>query len=358
MQLSVIVPVYLKPQAFLRECIESILGQSFVNFELILVNDASPDHSLDTLKGYAGGDSRIRILDLGKRSGVAAARNAGLSWARGKYVSFVDADDIVAPDYFRILLDVAEHFALDMVVSGVTNFKKTQQLKPIKPPDREKIFRIKAIVSVPTVQHFICRLFLRSTISALRFDENLHSGEDILFIHQALLLSSKYLEINYKGYGYRHPPPGELEAYRRLFCSMEHRQSHKLSQRIGEALYLTQRLCELKNFAQNSHSMPFIRYLSTRRFLRYSNWIWQLPNRKERIFFWGKFCEVFVNTIQPQLSGGPWGIFLGWIFRPKKIFWSTRAQIYCARVAYEACNIGQNTRRILKFFKLYFNGVC
>ncbi|MDR0590813.1 MAG: glycosyltransferase [Puniceicoccales bacterium] len=358
MLLSVIVPVYFKPQEFLRECIESILGQSFADFELILVHDASPDHSLATLKSYANGDPRIQIIDLKKHSGVAAARNVGLACAKGKYVTFVDSDDIVAPDYFRILLNIAEHFALDMVISGVTNFQKTQQLKPIKPPNLEKIFRIKTISPTPTIQHFICRLFLRSTIDALRFDENLHAGEDILFIHRAMLLSRKYLEISYKGYCYRHPPAEELGVYRGQFCSMEHTENGGLPQRIGETLHLTQRLCDLENFARNRAHIAFIRYLATRRFLRYSDRIWQLPNRQERIFFWEKFCEIFVNKIQPQLSHRLWKHFLGWIFAPKKIRWCTRIQIYCARAAYEIYNIRQNMGRFLNFIKLYFTGVC
>jgi glycosyltransferase involved in cell wall biosynthesis len=318
MLLSVVVPVYSKPQEFLRECIESILGQSFADFELILVHDASPDHSLATLKSYANGDPRIQIIDLKKHSGVAAARNAGLVRAKGKYVTFVDSDDIVAPDYFRILVDIAEYFALDMVISGVTNFQKTQQLKPIKPPNLEKIFRTKMISPALTVQHFICRLFLRSTIGTLRFDENLHSGEDILFIHQAMLLSQKYLEINYRGYCYRHPPAEELEAHREQLCSIEHNEDRGLSQRIGETLYLTQRLCDLENFARNRTHIAFIRYLAMRRFLRYSDRIWHLPSRREQIFFWEKFCEVFTNRIQAQLSHRLWKHFLGWIFASKK----------------------------------------
>jgi glycosyltransferase involved in cell wall biosynthesis len=358
MLLSAIVPVYSKPQEFLRECIESILGQSFADFELILVHDASPDHSLDTLKPYANGDPRIQIIDLKKHSGVAAARNIGLARARGKYVAFVDSDDIVAPDYFQILVNIAEHFALDMVTSGVTNFQKTQQLQPIKPPNLKKIFRIKTIAPAPTVQHFICRLFLRSTIGALRFDENLHAGEDILFIHQAMLLSKKYLEIRYRGYCYRHPPAEELEVYRAQFCSMEHVGDHGLPQRIGETLYLAQRLCDLEKFAKNRTDLAFIRYLATRRFLRYADRIWQLPSRQEQIFFWEKFCEVFVNKIQIQLPHRLWKHFLGWIFAPKKMRWYTRAQIYCARTAYEIYNLRQNMGRFLKFIKLYFTGVC
>ncbi|MDR1303184.1 MAG: glycosyltransferase [Puniceicoccales bacterium] len=358
MLLSAIVPVYSKPQEFLRECIESILGQSFADFELILVHDASPDHSLATLKSYANGDPRIQIIDLKKHSGVAAARNAGLARAKGKYVTCVDSDDIVALDYFRILVDTAEHFALDMVTSGVTNFQKTQQLQPIKPPNLEKIFRIKTIAPAPTVQHFICRLFRRSTIGALRFDENLHAGEDILFIHQAMLLSQKYLEINYGGYCYRHPPAGELEAYRAQFCSMEHSEDCGLSRRIGETLYLAQRLCDLEKFAKNSTDIAFIRYLATRRFLRYADRIWQLPSRRERIFFWEKFCEVFVNKIQSQLSHRLWKLFLEKIFAPKKMRWYSRAQIYCARIAYEIYNIRQNMGRFLNFIKLYFTGAC
>ncbi|MDR3317730.1 MAG: glycosyltransferase [Puniceicoccales bacterium] len=357
MLLSVIVPIYLKPPIFLRECIESILRQSFRDFELILVNDASPDYSLDTLRYYADKDYRIKIINLEKNYGVAAARNRGLSVAQGKYIFFIDSDDIIASDYFQTLLSVAEHFGLEIVASGVTDFQTT--LNAIPPVDLDKIFQLKTIpYRTPMVQHFICRIFLRSTIQHLHFDEKLHSGEDVLFIHQAMLIAKRCAEIDYKGYCYRHAPEAKLEAYRQQFCSMKQTNEEKLLQHMEGSLYLIRQLCGLKKFGKNHLDIQFVCYFSVRRFLRHSNSIWKLSSREEQIFYWQKFCEVFKNNIQPQLLHSNLNLFLYLIFKHKKPFLGIRSIIYGARIFCEVYYIKENIRRFLNPIKLYFRGIA
>jgi glycosyltransferase involved in cell wall biosynthesis len=356
--LSIIVPVYLKSQQFLRECIESILAQTLRDFELILINDASPDRSLDTIKSHANKDRRIKIINLKHNSGVAVARNLGISFAQGKYISFIDSDDIAAPDYFETLVKVAEYFELDIAVAGVTNFQKTHQLKPIKSSNLNKIFQLKAVpFRTPSVQHFVCRIFLRSTLQNLRFDEKLHSGEDILFIHQAMMASKKCAEINHKGYCYRHPPKSELEAYEQQFRSTKKKDSEKLSQRIEEALHLVQQLCALRNFTQNDSDIQFVRYFSIRRFFRYSNLIRKFPAYEDRIFYWQKFRETFEKQIQLQLFHCLLNPLLRLIFKHKKPFHGIGMSIYLIRMLWEIYHIKQNIRRILKPLKLYFKGI-
>lgn len=100
--ISVIVPVY-NTAKYLPECIESILGQTFTDFELIIIDDHSTDSSPAICSRYAAKDSRVSIhVNPGK--GVASARNFGITQARGQYVVFVDSDDYVDPDYLADLL--------------------------------------------------------------------------------------------------------------------------------------------------------------------------------------------------------------------------------------------------------------
>lgn len=89
--LSIIVPVY-KVEAYLPSCIDSILNQSFIDFELILVDDGSPDKCGEICDKYALNDDRIKVIHQ-KNGGQSSARNAGLKIAKGKYVTFVDSDD-------------------------------------------------------------------------------------------------------------------------------------------------------------------------------------------------------------------------------------------------------------------------
>ena len=95
-EVSLIVPVY-QVQDYLRECLDSILSQDFPDFEVIAVNDASPDDSVAILREYAGRDTRLRIIDLPSSGGLGAARNVGIAAARGRWLWFVDSDDWLAP---------------------------------------------------------------------------------------------------------------------------------------------------------------------------------------------------------------------------------------------------------------------
>ena len=89
---SIVVPVH-NVRAYLRECLDSILGQSFGDFELIAIDDASPDGSGDVLDEYAAADDRVMVRHLPKNVGLGAARDVGIDAASGRYLLFVDGDD-------------------------------------------------------------------------------------------------------------------------------------------------------------------------------------------------------------------------------------------------------------------------
>src|ERR1035437_4413371 len=96
-KLSIIVPFY-KAEKYAKKCIDSILNQSFKNFEIIAINDASPDNTFSILKKYQTIDNRIKIINHENNLGVAEARNSGLRVASGDYIAFVDQDDWVYKD--------------------------------------------------------------------------------------------------------------------------------------------------------------------------------------------------------------------------------------------------------------------
>lgn len=95
--ISVVIPVY-NVERYLRGCLDSVLRSAYQDFELILVNDGSADKSLDICKEYAARDSRIRLISQ-ENGGVSAARNRGIAACRGEWVVFVDADDLISPDF-------------------------------------------------------------------------------------------------------------------------------------------------------------------------------------------------------------------------------------------------------------------
>ena len=109
-EISVIVPVY-KVENFIHRCVDSILCQSFHDFELILVDDGSPDSCGEICEDYAAKDSRIHVIHQ-KNGGLSAARNTGIDWvlanSSSHWISFVDCDDWVHPDFLKGLYSSAE----------------------------------------------------------------------------------------------------------------------------------------------------------------------------------------------------------------------------------------------------------
>lgn len=104
--ISIIVPVY-NVEEYLQRCIDSILNQSFKNFELILVNDGSTDNSLKICKEYLLNDQRVKIINK-ENGGLSSARNAGINIAKGRYIGFVDSDDWINKEMYKILYELCE----------------------------------------------------------------------------------------------------------------------------------------------------------------------------------------------------------------------------------------------------------
>lgn len=126
--ISVIVPVY-KVEAFLRPCMDSILAQTFTDFELILVDDGSPDNCGAICDEYAAKDSRVRVIHQ-ENGGLSAARNAGIDAALGAYLSFVDSDDLIHPDMLRRMLAEIQNTNADICICDLQRFWESAQIDP------------------------------------------------------------------------------------------------------------------------------------------------------------------------------------------------------------------------------------
>ncbi len=126
--ISVIVPVY-KVEPYLHRCIDSILAQTYTDFELILIDDGSPDNCGAICDEYAQRDKRIRVIHQ-ENGGLSAARNAGIDIARGEYLSFVDSDDMIAETYLERLFEVLTEEHADISVCGMMTFTDGEEPKP------------------------------------------------------------------------------------------------------------------------------------------------------------------------------------------------------------------------------------
>ena len=110
---SFVIPVY-KVERYLRRCLDTVLAQTFTDWEAVCVNDGSPDSCLDILREYAGKDSRFVIIDK-ENGGLSDARNAGLEHCRGEWVVFVDSDDFIHPQTLEIALDIQKRSGAELV---------------------------------------------------------------------------------------------------------------------------------------------------------------------------------------------------------------------------------------------------
>jgi glycosyltransferase involved in cell wall biosynthesis len=131
-EISIIVPVY-QAEKWMRRCLDSIVAQSFADWECILVDDGSTDNSGRLCDEYAANDSRFRVIHQ-PNGGVAVARQTGLDVARGKYVIHVDPDDWVDADYLKAFYDKAEEVQADMVFSDFIEIESNERVNNSQRP--------------------------------------------------------------------------------------------------------------------------------------------------------------------------------------------------------------------------------
>lgn len=202
-EISVLVPIY-GIEKYLAKCIESLLDQSFLNFELILVDDGSPDNCPQICDEYAAKDSRIKVVHK-ENGGLLSARKAGLENASGKYVAFVDGDDWVDKYYLDILYKLAEANASDLVVTG--HFREFNgKIETIKPKsagtyDQEQIATSilpKAIYSGDFCEHGVStyvwnKLFRKELLNEILYDvpNAIIMGEDAAITYAYLSVSKR-----------------------------------------------------------------------------------------------------------------------------------------------------------------------
>ena len=115
-KISIIVPVY-KVEKYINRCIDSILTQTFTDFELILVDDGSPDNCPAVCDRYANQDNRVKVIHK-KNGGVSSARNSALDIAQGEYITFCDGDDYYLEDWLLELYSAAQKNSTDITMGN------------------------------------------------------------------------------------------------------------------------------------------------------------------------------------------------------------------------------------------------
>ena len=227
-KISVVIPVY-NAEKYLVRCLECLQHQTFTDFEVICVNDGSSDNSGDILDEFAKSDKRFSVIHK-KNAGVSAARNDGIWAARGEYIHFMDADDVIDREYYAEMITSANH--ADMICYGfVSNSKYSSNLLYTRKRTVYSIFG-KLFWSQALIKSFVWRYLFRTDFikkNKLLFDTSLISQEDAIFVLDALAIANSLVIVPGVNYHYIFNENSALNAR-----GKEHRDKLKRQYRFGK----------------------------------------------------------------------------------------------------------------------------
>lgn len=215
--ISVIVPVY-KAEKVIARCIESVIAQEYQDWELILVDDGSPDKSGEICDEYAEKSNRIRVLHQ-KNAGASAARNLGINDAKGEYVCFIDADDYVTGRYLSDFR--AEDKDVDFAIQGMTLTFDDESRNHDKLPSFSGLSSLKVLLSqnectLDLLNGPCCKLYRSKIIRdhQISFPVGLSYGEDSIFVLAYLNHCSNVYMAALSNYCYTHENAQSLSSTR------------------------------------------------------------------------------------------------------------------------------------------------
>ncbi|MBQ9991358.1 MAG: glycosyltransferase [Lachnospiraceae bacterium] len=251
--ISIIIPVY-NAENYIEDCVNSVLCQSFIDWELILINNGSTDKSPEICRRLAEGDARIRFFHQEVNAGVSVARNLGMEQAEGEWITFVDGDDLIKPDFLEVLWKLRQEVEADMVVCGYEKIRSldrkeggklpfatlegSEKLTALemeenrngaspevarrgkKQPSSEedllnyRIYGIKEYLESYLLEgntHCWGVLYKKELLTGIQFPGGLSIGEDLLFLIDAALAAEKIAVTDYSGYCYFINMAGAME---------------------------------------------------------------------------------------------------------------------------------------------------
>ncbi|MBQ4608855.1 MAG: glycosyltransferase family 2 protein [Clostridia bacterium] len=203
--ISVIVPCY-NAERYIGDCLESLRAQKEPRIEMIFVDDGSTDATGAILDRFAEGEPRAKVMHV-QNGGVSSARNRGLALAAGRYIAFVDADDVLKPESFAMLYRHAVSTGAQIVSANHTVFDMSKGVHvPVEtePKDRKPQEIVKEIIHMHRIYNNIWnKLYDRSLLEGLRLDEGVRIGEDALLNLQLYLRADRAAHLQAQTYVYR-----------------------------------------------------------------------------------------------------------------------------------------------------------
>ena len=207
-KVSVIVPVY-NVEKLVGQCMESLITQTFKDIEVVVVDDCSPDKSMQVVNGYAENDSRIRIVTHEKNRGLMQARRTGYIEAKGDYVVFCDSDDVLPHNAIELLYNEAVASLADVVSGDMTLFypdSGCEQLRKSHLSFGTDMISVYKSLLTSEYHHNLCGKIFRTSLlqdNKYKTVENFTNGEDGYLFYQVMENVCKVVHINESVYCYR-----------------------------------------------------------------------------------------------------------------------------------------------------------
>ena len=319
---SIIVPIY-KVEKFLTQCIDSILAQTYSDFELILVDDGSPDNCPRICDEYAEKDSRIIVIHK-KNSGLMSTRKAGIAVAGGDYICFVDGDDFVEKNMLETYHNILSKREIDVISCGYSTYcdgkiTTIQQKIPAGFYDKENLLNnvypqmlsCEPFFSFYIVPSVSTKCFKKDILKKIyaNIPDEISLGEDVAASYPMLLCADAVAVINYYGY-----------IYRQNQNSMTHTYDRNLHKKIKSlVLYLRDcnRVYQWNGIEQIDKYAVYLIYLAKNNELIYNRQDTYCVKKKN----FKKFLndEVFSPVIKKVRVRGFKNKFILWCFKTRVV---------------------------------------
>lgn len=280
--ISIIVPVY-KVEKYLERCVNSIINQTYKNFEIILIDDGSPDQCGDICDAYAKKDNRIHVIHQ-ENGGLSAARNSGIDWAfsnsKSEFLTFIDSDDWIHPQYLEILLDTSKKYAVPVSICALSRVDEydNRTLQPILSKSEVEITSAEDLLVNHqwNFNYAVGKLYQKCLFKEIRYPEG-KNFEDVFTTYKVLFAVEKVALVNCELYFYyknelgitRSPwTPDELVIFEGMHNQMNFYREHGYLRALEKEEYLyvnhfAYQICRIRenknDLKQNRHYVKSLR---------------------------------------------------------------------------------------------------
>ncbi len=292
MKLSIIIPCYNIDDGYFKYGMESLLAQTFTDFEIIVVDDCSPNpHNVEYIKTLMQNDSRINLIQNNPNQGAAESRNIGLAAARGEYIAFFDGDDYVEENYYQRLIECAEKTSADIVMCGfkrVDNSGKVMKTRDQINSEADISNDDEKTKQFEKLSYALWnKLYQRELIKDIKFPKGVRLAEDVEFNFQAFLKSQKSVSISNNFYYYRFNPNSVTN------------QEKDGKEAIRTNILVTGKLLNIyTSFTMGRQLKKAVEKYLLFRFIRYANKFGRLQNNAETDELWERYKHLYYNELK------------------------------------------------------------